>query len=96
MSTLQNADPCLLIPDEAAEENRQAVLVGGAVLSTHIAVFSLFGLIPAFFLNLYMKKRIRRFERGLSKLTLGPHIAGLNLTSFQPVQVLPRFSMPEA
>ena len=41
--------------------------IGGAVYSTHIVLFFLIGLIPAFFLNAYVRKKVDNLDSGLGK-----------------------------
>jgi hypothetical protein len=53
---------------EAQDKTRRTIVVGGAVYSSHIVVFFFFGLIPALFLNVHMRKRIDRLDKGLGKL----------------------------
>lgn len=47
--------------------NQRGVYVGGVIYSIYIIVFFLTGLIPAIFLNIYLRKRIERFDKGLGE-----------------------------
>jgi hypothetical protein len=55
----------LSISEKASGYDRRSKLVGGALHTSYIIVFFLTGLIPALFLNRYMRKRIVRLEQDI-------------------------------
>lgn len=61
-----------LCPAKCSEINTKASAIGGAVYSALVCIFFLTGLIPAFFLNVYLRKRIVRLENGLGEVHRSP------------------------
>jgi hypothetical protein len=53
--------------EQASDYNYRSYIVGGAIYSAYVILFFFTGLIPALFLNFYMRKRIGRLEEGLRK-----------------------------